>query len=82
MTVYELNKEGGRGRRCGGQEASIERTAFLSFDNNQENWLEFRRVFKDLNKASKQGAELELAQLASKLPAEGKRLIPGVKSPK
>ena len=41
-----------------------------SFNGNQESWVEFRRVFKELMKTTKQGAVLELAQLASKLPAE------------
>ena len=46
--MHKLYKEEGRGGtgKCGGQEIWIERTAFPNFNGNQENWMDFRRVFK------------------------------------
>ena len=81
--THKLNKEKGRRGtgRCGGQEIWIERRAFPSFYEYQENWMEFRRIFKEMLKISKLGPLLEVAQLASKLAEEAKRLIMGVEEP-
>ena len=43
--------------------------------------MEFRRIFKEMLKISKLGPLLEVAQLASKLAEEAKRLIMGVEEP-
>ena len=43
--------------------------------------MDFRRIFKEMLKISKLGPLLEVAQLASKLAEEAKRLIMGVEEP-
>ena len=72
---HNAEEERERTEGCGRQEILIKRITIPSFDGSQEGWVKFSRVFKELNKASKQGPILELDQLASKLRAEAKILI-------
>ena len=67
--MHKLNEEKSRlgARRCGGQERWIDRTAFPGFDGNQENWLDFSRLVKEIIKISNQAPVLKVAQLRSKL---------------
>ena len=53
----------------------MERTLFPRFDGNQENWVEFKRLFKELMRV------MEMAQLASKLLSEAKGLIARIQNP-
>ena len=81
--MHKLNEEEGRvcTRRCGGQEIWIERTAFPASNGNQENWMDFRRVFKKLLMISKLRPVLKLAQLRSKLLEDAKKSITGIEEP-
>ena len=74
--MHKLNEEKGKGGkgRSRGQEIWIERPAFPRFDGNQENWMAFRRVFKETQK------NLELRPVL-KMAEEAKRLTTGVKEP-
>ena len=73
--MHKLNKEEGKvgPRRCGGKEICIKRTSFPTFDGNHKKWMDFRRVFKELVKISKQVPILKLAQLRSMLPEDAKK---------
>ena len=66
LAMHKQNEQSGE--EATRSEAWIERTAYPSFDGNQENWAGFRRVFQELMKTSGGGEVLELAQLISKLP--------------
>ena len=63
-------------QRCR-QEAWIERTPFPSFDSDQENWQDFRRVFQELMADSRQGGVVKPVQLKSKLTTEAVKLMAG-----
>ena len=52
--MHKLNKEGSQqgAKRSGGQELMVERAAFPMFDGDQDNWADFRGIFKGMLKIS------------------------------
>ena len=54
VIMHKLNKEGSQqgAKRSGGQELMVERAAFPMFDGDQDNWADFRGIFKGMLKIS------------------------------
>ena len=77
VRIHKLNEQDRRqgARRCGGHEICIERTAFPVFVGDQENWTDYRRLFKKMIKISNKALVLELAQLRRKLPEAARKLL-------
>ena len=59
----------------------INRTSFPRFDGRQETWAEFRRLFTELLKESRQSKVLEIARLTEKIQEEARRMITGITNP-
>ena len=78
--MHKLNKEGSRqGAKSGGEQGRrVERTAFPVFDGDQDNWADFKGIFKGMVKISNLEAVLELAQLRDRIPEAAKKLLVGV----
>ena len=55
----------------------IKRTPFPRFDGRQETRVEFRRLFKELLKESRQSKLLEIARPTDKILEEARRMITG-----
>ena len=51
------------------------------FNRDQDNWADFRKIFKGMLKISNLAPVLELAQFRDKIPEAARKLLTGVREP-